>query len=836
MSEIRSGIFTSKEFSYRKNVLKIAPDAFITINDALTSRVVAPMQVSGTKDFNIRGGITSISVNSAVSPAGSSRATFEVMAPTYKGLHEDYYITLPNGVKVPIFTPMMEVKIYMKGRFLEIENNYVPQYYPVFWGMITGVQEGYSGGTSTFSITCEDLLTWWKHQKINVQSSVIGAYYGGATMNRFPSVFQNMSAWEIIVALFSDTFFTQVDEKTGQQAFYNFIYPKASNTMFFPATKDLESTWGPFAKDVIQYWNRRFGFGVLTSGTNSDIAASYANIPLEMMGLQGGLKTDVITGIAERVLKRSKESVEVEMQTSRTARLDLDFNLLAIVQPYGLFDLFGDGAESQINSKLELANSVCEKTNMEFFVDTNGHFVFKPPLYNLDVATGQVPYYRVGPEDIINYNTSFDSNAIVNYLVVTGPLWQQLDMEAIGLHADFESIKRFGIRSDQMTISYGKNAEQLKMIAVAEMTRRNGQAFTANLSIPLRPEMRLGYPVYLPHLDTYYYVTGITHSLAFGSSAQTDLSLQFKRDRVFEDGTSGLPDTQLWDVLSSCVMREAAKELRDPNYLDSLKQKMSPEVYTQYIKDHYGIDASVVDSKTIVNDMAKENGRREVNLFSGPGMLGYWKLDRAALLSSADALSGDIKEKQTPNAIISNELVMITKDSVPYTDKNGYRHIGAFPFGANLVLMKNGKMWDSSDYVQNQGAATQTQLNSTGNLSQTNDASSNVTSQGGAIEVATTGTTGEPNETKETTIEKTKNKIQETKNREEAGIMTPDNLQKTYKSREDGYYKNASLAGINSAQADATAARTQLDAGNVMAAIKSTSQPTPQSIFSPNTL
>ena len=29
---------------------------------------------------------------------------------------------------------------------------------------------------------------------------------------------------------------------------------------------------------------------------------------------------------------------------------------------------------------------------------------------------------------------------------------------------------------------------------------------------------------------------------------------------------------------------------------------------------------------------------------------------------------------------------MITEDTVPYTDLKGYRHIGGFPYGANLVL------------------------------------------------------------------------------------------------------------------------------------------------------
>ena len=226
MAQEFSGIFTYNEFKYRRNILKIAPDAFMTINDALEMRVVAPMDALGTKDSKMHGGITTINVSAAVSPAGASRATIEVSAPQYKGFHEDYYRTYPNGVRMPIFTPMMEVKIFMKGRYLESEYTYGPRYYPVFWGMITNVQENYSQGAYNFSITCEDLLCWWRHQKVTVQSSVVIAFFGGAGLNRFPSTFQNMSPWEIIMALFTDTFFMTENKDTGYPSYYNILYPQ----------------------------------------------------------------------------------------------------------------------------------------------------------------------------------------------------------------------------------------------------------------------------------------------------------------------------------------------------------------------------------------------------------------------------------------------------------------------------------------------------------------------------------------------------------------------------------------------------------------------------------
>lgn len=706
MATVRSGLFTLKEFSYRRNVLKMAPDAFVVINGALTSRVLSPMEVSSTQDIDIRGGISSINVSAAVSPPGASRATIEVVAPTYRGIHEDYYITLPNGTRVPFFMPMMEVKIYMKGRYLESEYGYVPRYYPVFWGMITNVQENYSNGDFTLSITCEDFLCWWKHQKITINPSVQDSFFGGATMIRFPSVFEKMSAWEIIYSLFVDNFFIQ-HRDSGAPAYYNIMYPTWSKSGNLPSSiVATRETFGPLSSLVVNYWNKRFGFGVTNEDNPSLIKQQLESIPLRMYGLRGPISMDTVK--SKMLSFIDKKDKAVEGQSDRRAKLDLDFSLLDRVQPYGMFNLFGSGTETTVYSKLEIATAICEKVFMEFFVDTNGEIVFKPPFYNLDVVSGGVDYYRIGPDEIINYNASFDSNSIINFLTVTGPLYQGLpDLEAIGFYADFDSIKRYGIRSEQANVPYGMNAKQLKMIAVAETTRRNGQAYTGSVSIPLRPELRLGYPVYLEHIDTYYYVTGINHNFSFGSSATTDLSLQYRRERIFDDGNSGIPDSVLGDVMYSCVMRDKEVEIAQqiktekPN-LEELAKKIAAE--SNRPEALYGLSDKL-------NEWRKQLISAQNGIYDGPGLLGLWKVERAKVKERTKDQIDMAGDGATYSA---NELVMITDKTVPYTDKFGYRHIGAFPYGANLILTKSGQMRDTTNYTDFIDQGVDTMLNSSG--------------------------------------------------------------------------------------------------------------------------
>ena len=749
-------MFAPSEFRNR-GLLRMAPDAFVSINGALGARVLSPVNVNNKKGLEIRGGLTSINVSLALSPPGASTATLEVIAPQYKGLHEDYYINLPNGTKMPYFAPMMEVKVYMKGRFLDEATGYRPQYYPVFWGFITEISEGYSGGVSTFSIKCNDILAWWKFQKITLRPSAVSSLFGAPAMNKFPTVFENMTPWELIYALFLDTFFV-----ADNGSAYNFIYPKLSKTGFAPdfgglKSNEMKETFTALTMDVIKYWDQRFGFDLNTPIADPDRA------PLEMFGLQGPISVESV----RECVSQFRATARTDRPSSIRARLTLDFGILARIQPYGAFNLFGDGASSLEHTKLEIANEVCEQTHMEFFLDANGRIVFKPPLYNLDVNSDSVPHYVFKPEDIISFTASTDSNAIVNYLEVTAPLRYEIpELENIGYHIDFDSIKRYGMRYQHLPMRYGNDARSLRLVACAEMTRVNGRAMTGSLSTSLRPEMRLGYPIYVKHLDAYYYVTSIGHAVTFGTSATTDLGWEFRRDRVWDDGSvTGVPGT----LLKAKVLRykEGTKiglvtkdSSGEKKAEDKTPEEKVRDVEDQIKKALNDPKAESQDLQRIVNNLLKEDFKRSTNILSGPPSQGFYNISDASLRrtdpnktkdfvlanqqNATDKQSGEgikaeekvevpdmeLDERAETEAIISNELLMITDDTVPFTDRLGYKHIGAFPYGANLKVSRNSDLVDMSNPRDSMNSQTAEVLSASG--------SSRTVSSSGYEEYATT--------------------------------------------------------------------------------------------------
>lgn len=621
----RSGLFSFDEFKFRGSVLKLAPDSFVTINGAIGSRVLSPADPDGRKTLDVKGGITNITVNAAVAPAGSSRATIDVTAPIFKGMHEDYYINLPNGTKVPFFMPMMEVKIYMKGRFLESGYSYEPRYYPVFWGMITNVSETYSGGAYNFSITCEDILAWWKYQKINLRSTAIDMT-GGAPIPGVLTIFENLDAWQSIYTLFFDSFFARRDtlgtDVENSRADFMYLQYNKDKAPTFRNWDKVNAAFGPMTRNVADYWNTRFGFSE-ANATGID----NSKVPLEMYGFKGMMSLE---SFKSEILS-FKEGAYNENSKALKTRFNLDYNLLAQIQPYYLFNNSGDGSQPMYATKLEIAQKICDLVQMEFFVDTNGSFVFKPPFYNLDVASGDAPYYKISPDEIISFSHNINSGGICNYLRVTGPMYRAAteSTELVGYHIDWESVKRYGIRWQELEVPYGQSVVQLNGIAASEVGRINAKAWTGNVSIPLRPEMRLGYPVYIRHLDCYYYVTGITHSVSFGQSATTDLSLEARRERVFDDGTSGVGDSQPGNVLKHCVWRYQPERYSyisgstfDTKATTDDKLSQMAMAARKANTDEGSVGGGAGHTANTANEILKDDMKRQLGFLKGPGTLG----------------------------------------------------------------------------------------------------------------------------------------------------------------------------------------------------------------------
>lgn len=714
-----------------RKVVKLAPDCFVEFNGALGASISTPVNseqpssyLSATKGrtAGFKGGLVSISTSASLSP-GRGSCTIQVSSPPYDGLHDSYRINNPDGTQSHYFQPMMEVKVYAKGRFLVQDSvlqadgspSNSPRYHVIFWGFIVGVNAGFSGGNVTYSLTCMDMLHWWNYQTISIVNSPLNASYNGKPISPIGTLLRFMNPWEIIINLFKET------------SFENFVYPTFNaGGSHIPAVEENyiygeDGALDKLKRQANSYWVKRFG----TAGVTPVGSPTAALSQLEMFGFQEKLdlakvftkasssamvvdrSTDQDTQTkAKDALSTDKDDVVYRLSgdMSVNGTVTMDFGLVGKVWPYANMTENMPGTESVHSSKLEIASNAVANTHLEFFQDANGLFVLKPPFYNMDTSTS--PVYRILSEDVISINESVDSDGIKNGIQVTGPTLTVAGVpQQTGFHYDFGSIAQYGLRFVHIPLPYGNNTGQLRQLAVAEMSLNNAQCTTASLEIPLRPELRVGYPVYIDFMDCYYYITSISHSINFGSSATTSLSLSAKRQKMWKDGKP--MRAYIYRSLSSALKDEAMSQRA---YTDSATDEEKAAYLSAYLKDRVSKigaegtplkedDKPTERTTSFSGGLSRYDERSKQEGLYGSQEPGLYRLVRSEAYTrgvtkeSAQAVDSG-SAKVTRRTL--NELFTITEDSVPYTDISGYQHIGGFPYGANLSISEGYNVKDLS--------------------------------------------------------------------------------------------------------------------------------------------
>jgi hypothetical protein len=113
--------------------------------------------------------------------------------------------------------------------------------------------------------------------------------------------------------------------------------------------------------------------------------------------------------------------------------------------------------------------------------------------------------------------------------------------------------------------------------------------------------------------------------------------------------------------------------------------------------------ANFTDAAYLKSLEEKDKYKRITEAITGPEFNGFYEIKPANLYGSplnGTKQNSDIGSAQASgpkSTIMSNEVLMITKDTVPYTDLQGYRHIGAFPYGANLRIVNGVEIVDGAD-------------------------------------------------------------------------------------------------------------------------------------------
>ena len=351
----------------------------------------------------------------------------------------------------------------------------------------------------------------------------------------------------------------------------------------------------------------------------------------------------------QNTIKTGNSEVLESVQKANKADYTIDTEFLNSFMVLAGLDKMGTFEHSEYMTKLQLATEIKSRMEYEFFQDVNGDFIFKPPFYNLDVK-GLLPY-NIKPNDIISSSFSNDTEGIITCIQVHTAFYELLRDNPFargeGFHIDINLAKNYGIRWHEISMEYINDKNLARQLALGQMNLINSKTVTGNVTIPGRPEIRLGYPIYIPYRDSYHYVKSISHTFDFAGTFTTTLSLETERRRIysFKNNAWGDPLTNRVYVFKEGLLPSppiASTTSNDP-----------PQVYED-TKAHQDIKALLASSNRVVSI---PQGRYEIK----------------------DAKTA---AKETGHNVI--DLQFVTDKTVPFTDEKGYRLIGSFPYGRSV--------------------------------------------------------------------------------------------------------------------------------------------------------
>jgi hypothetical protein len=134
-----------------------------------------------------------------------------------------------------------------------------------------------------------------------------------------------------------------------------------------------------------------------------------------------------------------------------------------------------------------------------------------------------------------------------------------------GQYIDYRLVAQFGWRPADFEAAYFNDSKSMFFSAVNRMDIMNAPANSASVTIPMRPEMRPGYPVYIPYLDCFYYCTSFSHSFSVGGQCTTSLQLVAKRAKFYAPGKVGAAAPEGIDAidLSNTLLPERPLQVLD---------------------------------------------------------------------------------------------------------------------------------------------------------------------------------------------------------------------------------------------------------------------------------
>jgi hypothetical protein len=688
-------------------------------------------------------------------------ANIQLQVPNY----QRYLYQMPGGNN--LIATMTQVQVYAKGYYMSSQGDTV--YRRVFKGMVSHVGYNDNGKTLEISIQCYGSLQMLELMQINLNPSVNMSVHTASQLTTNETIFGDHNPYRVIADAF--TYGLQSDGFQLDSLFQT--SPSETHNMFAQSVqRGYIAKWQAIlfnmAKDVHVY------------------GAIYKDNPR--------VKADKIE---EQTAKRSPVRTKPDKNTLAAAPVrsspvseadDVANNTfyakIAGFHPFSTITGLNITNNNIVN-RLELIRRMVNVIGFEAYQDVDGKIIVKPPLYNLDVLnlgtrtkqtstippfgssnSQQNPLTAVYPQsnpfvvqlsEILTEQETEDQAAIRRTrTVVCGaldPKLVQVDLQTAikttAEYIDISKLQKFGLREEQaymipwLSID---DRESLFATAILDTVRANRAYRTYTVSIPMRPELKLGFPMFFPHKDMYGYIKSINVQYQVGGTAtmtvtcdslrrrvlvntpqktndnppkeynawvsapnlvytwssnppspsQTQLnqspntSVGFGVSSVEQSATGGAKPKQSGGNYTDLVGTPASLFNVNPDTQPSPQQITVTAYYTQKMGSKVGSQTDTSFANWIIaNDANSAQGTIQSSNGAQPGQ-GYFTQQRAVDYYYLRDIRGNAK-----TAVI------------PFTDNKGYEVIAPFPWGRyndlNSAIREFTEMGWVSDYIDAQG-------------------------------------------------------------------------------------------------------------------------------------
>lgn len=510
-----------------RDVVKLCPDAIVFINGQ--NYLINPYLGDGSGvPVAFNDYVTSFQASYDID-ALIPTATLTLSVPNT----EDHLFRAPGGNN--LLRSMDEIRVFAKGYYLSPRGNTV--YRQIYRGFISSVHYTVDGKLTTINISCFGALGLLERMQIDINPALQSS--AAQEVVPFTSTAFNLNPYDQLALVFMySSMLDGFEQFSLQQATMN-----STNPYYNAIESGYVARWQALLFDIARDVHI-YGQPSVTNVINT---------------LQQTLKKSQAAGspMAKSTAADARNPAGTESEPTSQANDQTFYNQIRYYMPDMSFSAI-QLLNGQLTSRLERLRHLTQLIGFEAYQDIDGGIVIKPPLFNLDVTNVDNPN---APQldntllDIYEQNNPFvvqlseisaesesedEAGVRATRLLMRGsPMpgfqlqgteWWQTTAEDL----DVVKMCQFGLRTEAPHSApwfRDGDVKGLQAYASTELARMNRGFRTYNITIPLRPELKLGFPMFLPWRDLYGYIKSVVVNYTVGGEATMSITLDCLRRR-----------------------------------------------------------------------------------------------------------------------------------------------------------------------------------------------------------------------------------------------------------------------------------------------------------------